>query len=1283
MNPNDQPPSSEALRSTAIPIAQLSTDVDLLAEKSVHSVITLLWPYSSSTKSLSLLLAEPDFRLRRSNGQVKVVFHGLVAEEVAKTHAGIGDNVYLSLAGSRLVENNPVVQTPGSRSTWELHFDASALLEVWRDSKLLSVVKVDPFSSPPPSDNIPATPSTPATNGNSYISQPLDLTSWKSPAFFERSRKSFGLADTTLDPFTEEDGYIPGKGRKRPRFSMRSNEWRLIDEPESPGENTLPDWTVIFDEELATASDAGEESTAQAEIEQRNDHITENANFLRPDDALKNVPELTKRSDSGEVTHLPTDTPRLHPVPSPGLPDPSPLVTSNSPSGYFSPVVEADIAVQSTTPLVSASEATPKPGESTTPPQIQSDGEAVQIDEDDAVTVYTDDVQVLPDSISPSGRALSSPQVLGCKDVTSAPGAVQEPEVPIEKASPPAELHITDAATADAHSYGSDAGPGPLVQDEEAKVEFGGSERDGPEPDERQSQEQDDKSDRISVTKNEVEEEEEEVGAPEGEEALLSHEESHSPEDSRDASEEPVPLYEDEAEEEKEEEDEMDRSDEGAGYEDEYEEDYGEEELDDKPQYEYYESGSEVESGYEEELQPRSAPKSAEPEIIVLDSDSEDELSTQRPDDRARREDEEEPDGSYDSEEQVELEEDIYDGPDLVDESEEDQEDMEDIEDLNDVEDEVQDEPNQDYEEVEEDQEYEMGNRPDDEGTENDRSPVYERPAEAWRIRYEHQHKDIHDKESTANLHEPAGDQSELEMDATSPEPLGNLEQRRAPNEPPAHYEYPEDLHSMAHHPHDSLDYLAAISESAERIETVSEAVQQVYEMAIDPSLYALETAQKNLALETGAEDHSSELAAEASSAAPESPESKRTRDLALQLDGASPAIVARSTEAAIAIPTTPYAAEQLATPGPSQPVEAVETPTFVETEDQVLLTPELTQPTSTLEPADEVPPAPVATRAISVSEEGSPSLAITVKVESTHEGPEQGIGDEPEASMVVVGAPESVLSGEDQKLQASIEVDHEIASDINATDRSPADRHYPGLRSKLSYFAPLATLIDHYNALVDTISIASEVQPAVKAASGKKDFILTLQLTDPSMAGTAIYAQILRPYKSALPLLQEGDAILLRNFRVKSFGHSVILISDSTSAWAVYSAPSEEPEVTGPPIELGSEEKAFATDLRQWYLEGGMAMVADNQLQASIGRESREGTPDSSIAQSDAGDMDMALREVRGDTSSSRGSRRRKSHRRITIHELRDGRRYTEVGSSPGEGSIHELRDGTVYANL
>lgn len=130
MDTSDQPSAPGQISSTAIPIARLSPDVDRLQHSSIRAVVTLLWPYSSFTKSLTLLLAEPDFRLRRSNGQVKVFFHGDVAEEVARTHIGIGDTVNLNLAGSRLAKNDVVTQTPGKGVSWDVHFDASAFLEV-------------------------------------------------------------------------------------------------------------------------------------------------------------------------------------------------------------------------------------------------------------------------------------------------------------------------------------------------------------------------------------------------------------------------------------------------------------------------------------------------------------------------------------------------------------------------------------------------------------------------------------------------------------------------------------------------------------------------------------------------------------------------------------------------------------------------------------------------------------------------------------------------------------------------------------------------------------------------------------------------------------------------------------------------------------------------------------------------------------------------------------------------------------------------------------------------
>lgn len=131
MDADEQLPISKPLRSSRIPIAQLSPTADNLQGSAIHATVTLLWPYSSSTKSLSLLLAEPDFRLRHSNGQVKVIFHGPVAEDVAKSQIGIGDEVCLDLAGSRLVSNETAVQTPGKCVAWDVHFDDRVFLEVF------------------------------------------------------------------------------------------------------------------------------------------------------------------------------------------------------------------------------------------------------------------------------------------------------------------------------------------------------------------------------------------------------------------------------------------------------------------------------------------------------------------------------------------------------------------------------------------------------------------------------------------------------------------------------------------------------------------------------------------------------------------------------------------------------------------------------------------------------------------------------------------------------------------------------------------------------------------------------------------------------------------------------------------------------------------------------------------------------------------------------------------------------------------------------------------------
>jgi len=128
MDAIEQPPAPNALGTlTKVPIVQLSPDLEQPADKSILAAVTLVWPYSSSTKSFSLLLAEPDFRLRSSKGQVKVTFHGRVAEKVAESHVGIGDSICLGLDGSKFIPNQAA---PGRSIAWDAHFEDGVSLEV-------------------------------------------------------------------------------------------------------------------------------------------------------------------------------------------------------------------------------------------------------------------------------------------------------------------------------------------------------------------------------------------------------------------------------------------------------------------------------------------------------------------------------------------------------------------------------------------------------------------------------------------------------------------------------------------------------------------------------------------------------------------------------------------------------------------------------------------------------------------------------------------------------------------------------------------------------------------------------------------------------------------------------------------------------------------------------------------------------------------------------------------------------------------------------------------------
>ena len=122
-----------------VPIAELETSPDT-SSLCVRGIVTLVWPYAASKQSTSVLLVEPDFRLRQNKGQVRVTFQGPCALSVAKSGLTSGDEVILALEGAHWVEDDTRQQTPGRGLDLGLLFKTRLGLEVelkTRESKPL------------------------------------------------------------------------------------------------------------------------------------------------------------------------------------------------------------------------------------------------------------------------------------------------------------------------------------------------------------------------------------------------------------------------------------------------------------------------------------------------------------------------------------------------------------------------------------------------------------------------------------------------------------------------------------------------------------------------------------------------------------------------------------------------------------------------------------------------------------------------------------------------------------------------------------------------------------------------------------------------------------------------------------------------------------------------------------------------------------------------------------------------------------------------------------------
>ena len=1145
-----------------------------------------------------------------------------------------------------------------------------------------------------------------------------DLSSWASPAFFQRSRASFGpTIDTRLDPFAEDDGFVPGKGRKRPRFSMRSSEWRVVDEPASPGEKTSSvDWTAELEDESLEKPEVDEEGTMEdinarreepkieeplpeveglsgatpvEDITVPTDQPIPEINFgveqpVEPESthAAEAALPVSEKADAYAL-HIPMETPRLLPVPSPGLPVPSPLVsTPDSQQGYFASAAAAT-QTRAPTTMTGLSQSTaiednvvfdiqPEPSQADTAaapvPEVMNGDMSTNVSEfvtesdvpqKPAPTLTAGAIEPLSaDNIKSEEERLTGGDHEGHFSATLTGTSVEEEARIKDDASHSEDIKMEEIEDQDVQQSSSDE------QDEDDLAE----EEDNEEHPQKDEESDKDEKEEIKSEEGEGEHDGQAIGfqnaetyagriteaegrgegldeaADDESDSAQSRTQSYSgPEEGHGHYiEDQDEMYDEESEEEEDEEE----SESEQGYENE------KEELVD----------SEIDSGEESDEQPHQAQpqapsKSAQAEVIVLDSDDEDE----QPAPNAQMQmpiqpKEEQPEESVDNQELYDERPEEQDAEDWSSGEEEE------------VDDEVMADGQSDEEHYDYGDEYEeeeqTGERVEDERVEDER-------VEDERVEDEQEDEEVEDgvasdeQEQGSLADEQEEDQEEV-ADTAIPEEKGATH---------IDIDTEEDLRTNIQDEAHVTEDIARQSEH-DIHERDAPTVQDLSGPAIDISSPQFDASAEDAVLNENRErvDQPSEV-----SEHPPTTEPYQGADPGLIYDGhASP----RAAHEPLPLPPDSL----LDQPDRSQEAEPSHQVSANQAVDEMPTTPQK-DPDVALQAqielsakSDDVPVDMFGTP------EEEPRFRSLSMIHQQQLEINEHAADQNSHIPAKLGEDELIQLQEGLRARDGVSEESETYTAYTEQDAVP-DRQYPGLRSKLSYFAPLSTLVDHFHTLVDTISIVHDTSTIYQSAAGKKDYTLELLLTDPSLAGNTLTARLYRPYKEALPSLSEGDAILLRNFTVKSSNHSMTLVSVDTSAWAVFSnnnPENNEAEISGPPVEYGPEELSHATDLRQWYQEDGAAMVADNQLQASlqIATGSREITPIDSVATSDSGGLDSIGRDGRRDFSRSL-RRGRKSHRRITIHELRDGRRYAEVGSPSDRESIHELRDGTVYANL
>ncbi|KAL9019530.1 MAG: hypothetical protein Q9185_003230 [Variospora sp. 1 TL-2023] len=1245
-----------------IPIAQLEPSL-VESGRPVHGVVTLIWPYSTSNKSFSLLLAEPDFRLRRQKGQVRIHFTGSSAKVVSGYNPQSGDNVILNLVGAQWEKDETASKTPGRGIEWQIRFSERATLRIQRENLEPILLDID-HHVPSPEPHRLSPPLTDTSAVLPFLSTPLSSSTvplrpqiWSTPAFLKRDRFSTStFFGSDYDPF-EEDEFRDNNRRKKTKFGRGSDQWRFTErstssesgpdmeppEPEMTTENDAPDALVNGHEALVEAQGANEAGGEEHTV---------------PEEAVAATPSVlvysTTMADSPSVPQLPlTVHSGQHdavPVPSGGAKNAMPITV--------------DEGVQT---LRTGSEPLEEPH------AVEMPANSKEAMEDVSVSIASETDPALQGTQRADKQAIV--------DLPSSPGPraddAKTPEIPpggkfesvrIESQEEGVSLLDKEAMQ---HEAAEKETSSPIVSSQSLPTSINGSKTR-------------DKS--LSPSYESAEHGEDVLEEPHVEHEMQELREARAPLETLSSG--VVEIRKDEVETAQNDILEIERTTEVADQADitryrdlielprsasqNHDQAVSTNEqsrridspIPDKVRDSYHDNNREQVTNAPEPISlPSDGPRSRGDEdtpiaatlfgnnVIqngrvpqVLSSDSECEVEEEEEADLEFFSDDEEQQWDPEEEEIMEKERQR-----VVEESKS---------------------PDEGWSSEEED--YPAEHAPgselsmDDEGED-----VYEaqQPTQITRSS-QIEVIDIVDTDEEEN----AMAQSQIDGAAMSILPGHRRRSLFAAVGLPSKQE--EKLYRSSHQPRpDIVPDSQPFSEVLEREVGTQDAVLQIDNLESN-SAAAL---QPNLGEVSQEEDHLSEvdIHADVQDGHTKSRSPSHTKELAIeehidprlkskvltpndtqqrdQLSQAS-AVSLRSVDAAHDLPTPqltqnrssdillpaslrplspviPSSSPPASQAQPSPPVHKKDNPSFVDA---------LRELTDTVHALPK--PSSKSRRVSNIPASVSPWFAPRISNEIVLRDSEAESEDDDESV-----EEDEVEAGATANQQEEDE-DEEIPSSMpEAPAEYPAIKHQlqpsftpglkssppppTGLRTSHDYYAPLSTLPSHFDTQTSTLSIVLASTPITRASSGPRDFYTTIMLTDPSSLPSPPHPEpdsptsptttsttpfttttIFRPTRSTLPSpLPSGSVLLLRSFTVTHSARAPSLLSSDSSAWAVFPPHTTDPAISGPPIEFGAEERGYVRGLWEWWdqvdasVKADAVGKADDRVRKAVAKEERE----------------------------------------------------------------------------